>query len=346
MKNNSTLELMKVRVDNWSDLYSLEHTVPSSAISGVEGMANRLQSAGGTTQQARMIRDKKKALDRALLFSYQGANVKKCNEDKIFRALINPSRLSQDYDIKTISADFKSELAAGDVVEWLGTKSFWLVYLQDLTELAYFRADIRKCAYEIKWQIDGVNKSTYAAVKGPTETTLNTIQKHNIVMDVPNYTLSLLVPKNEETLEYFKRYTKFFLNGDDEKRCWRVEATDSISTPGIIEVYASEYYINLTEDDVENGIIGGLIEPVENPNEEIIEELIIGETFIKPKITYQYTFNGENAGVWTLNDSKLPIALVVVDNNNVKIKWTASYSGQFDLSCGDYTKTIVVESLF
>lgn len=94
MKNNSTLELMKVRVDNWSDLYSLEHTVPSSAISGVEGMANRLQSAGGTTQQARMIRDKKKALDRALLFSYQGANVKKCNEDKIFRALINPSRLS------------------------------------------------------------------------------------------------------------------------------------------------------------------------------------------------------------------------------------------------------------
>ena len=71
--------------------------------------------------------------------------------------------------------DVYGVLAAGDVVEWLGTKSFWLVYLQDLTELAYFRADIRKCAYEIKWQIDGINKSTYAAIKGPTETTLNTI---------------------------------------------------------------------------------------------------------------------------------------------------------------------------
>ena len=30
-----------------------------------------------------------------------------------------------------------------------GTK--WLVYLQDLTELAYFRGDIRKCSYDVSW---------------------------------------------------------------------------------------------------------------------------------------------------------------------------------------------------
>jgi hypothetical protein len=30
-------------------------------------------------------------------------------------------------------------------------------------------------------------------------------------MDLPNYSLSLLMPKNEDTLNYFKRYSKFYL---------------------------------------------------------------------------------------------------------------------------------------
>jgi hypothetical protein len=29
--------------------------------------------------------------------------------------------------------------------------------LQDLTELAYFRGDIRKCSYEIKWEDEDGN---------------------------------------------------------------------------------------------------------------------------------------------------------------------------------------------
>jgi hypothetical protein len=41
--------------------------------------------------------------------------------------------------------------------------------------------------------------------------------------------------------------------------CWRVEATDSISVPGILEITAVEYYANETEDDIENGVVGGLI---------------------------------------------------------------------------------------
>ena len=70
------------------------------------------------------------------------------------------------------------------------------------------------------------------------------------------------MPRNEATLKYFRRYSKFYLQDEDagaEKICWRVEATDWISTPGILEITAVEYYANLTEDDVENGIVGGLI---------------------------------------------------------------------------------------
>jgi hypothetical protein len=44
----------------------------------------------------------------------------------------------------------------------------------------------------------------------------------------------------------------------EEQVCWRVEAIDSFSTPGILEVTAVEYYANLTEDDIENGIVGAL----------------------------------------------------------------------------------------
>ena len=155
------------------------------------------------------------------------------------------------------------------------------------------------------------------------------------------------MPKNEDTLSYFKRYKKFYLQGDDT--CWRVEATDWISTPGILEVIAVEYYANETEDNIDNGIVGGLIEEIKDPNGEKVEEIdIIGDTFIKPKKSYQYTFSGTNSYTWYVDDKKYPVKLEY-DNNDpriVNLTWTAGYSGQFVLHYGNYEKTIVVESLF
>jgi hypothetical protein len=78
------------------------------------------------------------------------------------------------------------------------------------------------------------------------------------------------MPKTEETLKYFKRYSKFYLSpyieGAD-KICWRVEAIDSISMPGILEVNATEYFANKIEDDLEKGIVGALITKPIDPNE-------------------------------------------------------------------------------
>ena len=56
--------------------------------------------------------------------------------------------------------------------------------------------------------------------------------------------------------------------------CWRVEAIDWLSTPGILEVAAVEYYANETEDDIEKGIVGGLTVKPANPNDEEVEEAI------------------------------------------------------------------------
>ena len=78
-----------------------------------------------------------------------------------------------------------------------------------MTELAYFRGDIRKCSYQINWQDeDGVTHSTYAAICGPVETKIDYIQKHGISVDNPNFSLHLLMPKNKDTLKKFKRYKK------------------------------------------------------------------------------------------------------------------------------------------
>ena len=152
------------------------------------------------------------------------------------------------------------------------------------------------------------------------------------------------MPRNEYTVAYFKRYSKFYLQGDDT--CWRVEATDWISIPGILEVTAVEYYANESEDDIDAGIVGGLIEEPKDPNGEEPME-IVGETFIKVKQEYQFKFDGTYSANWVV-DKKYPVVLKVdkQDPRNIKLIWDSPYSGQFDLHYGDYSKTIVVESLF
>lgn len=328
---------------------------PAIEISGLADMSKQLNYHGGYFQQNRQIKDKKKSLEKALLYSYQGAFVKKYypEDDKVHkaemvRALINPNRLKQDYDDKIISVGFEHEFHTGDIVEWVDTNTYWLIYLQQTTEVAYFRGEIRKCRYQISWKDGSETKSTFAAVRGPVETKINYVQKHGVSIDTPNYSLSILMPLNEDTLKQFKRYSKFYLQNiqGEDKVCWRVEAVDSISTPGILEVTALEYYANETEDDLENGIVGGLVEEIKNPNDEEIEDAIIGPTFIKPKTTYTYYFNGSLLSDWKIEGIHLPLKTKKIDEYTLEIIWDSTYSGQFILSYGDYNKTIIVESLF
>lgn len=315
------------------------------SIDGIIDQEKRLHQAGGNRQQERMIKDKRRSLDYAVWHSYQAAEIVSVDatDKKPFRALINPNKLKQDYDDKILSVGFEYNVTPGTVFEWIGTKTFWIVYLQDLTELAYFRGDIRKCSHEIAWEDqDGIHK-TYAAVRGPVETKINFIQKHGVSVDVPNYSLSILMPKSESAINYFKRYSKFYLQGNET--CWRVEAVDQFSTPGILEVIAVEYYANETEDDIEKGIVGGLIAEPIIPSEPT---QIIGETFIKVKRTYDFTYDGSEGAIWEV-DQKCPVILTIDSTNarHVQVYWDSSYSGQFELRYGPYaSKTIVVESLF
>ena len=345
LSNQHTYRLMQGRLGIYD---KRPYDAEKNSIEGIDDLSMRLRHMGGHRQQERMIKDKRRSLDRAVWNSYQGAEVIRVDAEykKPVRCLINPNKLKQDYDDKIISIGYEYNFKCGDVFEWLGTKTHWLIYLQDLTELAYFRGDIRRCSYEIKWEDENGRHSTYAAVRGPVETKINYIQKHGISVDIPNYSLNILMPLNDDTVKHFQRYSKFYLNNFDSTTnqvCWRVEAVDTISTPGILEVNATEYYANEIEDDIENGIVGSLIIEKDKPADD--SEVIIGETFIKPRKEYIYKFDGGMIAEWMVQKNT-PVKYEIIDEDEIKLKWMATTSGQFTLSYGSYEKTIVVESLF
>lgn len=296
---------------------------------------------GGSTQQERMIKDKKETLERVIKYSYQGAKVLAVGELEHAVALINPNTLKQDYDDKVISISFDYGYSVGTVFDWLNTGTKWLIYLQDLTELAYFKGDIRKCNYEIKWEDNNQTYTTYVALTGPSEKKLDSAIKEGISIDSPNYSLHFYMPNNEYTSKYFDRYTKFYLQG--LPTCWRIEAIDKISMPGILEIYAHEYYANEHEDNIQEGLVGNLIIKPINTDED--NHPIKGDVFIKPKQVYTYRYEGIDPGFWSWN-TNLPIKKINENGNEITIKWDANYSGQFELCISDIKKTIVVESLF
>ena len=360
-EENISINLMKRRMGN----LDIPPTYYQNTIDTANHMAQTLKVRGGFPQQERMIKDKRKALDRATLYSYQAVRIKKIQskdnsrdgtlQSSTVRALINPNKLKVDYDEKILSVGFEHDFHCGDIFEWERTKSYWLIYMQNLDETAYFKGNIRRCSYFINWINDNGEKcSTFVAVRGPVETRIDDVQKHNITINQPNYSLDILMPKNEETMKRFQRYSTFYLKDNlspDSKICWRVEATDSISIPGILEVAAVEYYADKDKDDIEQGLVGVLESIPQDPNPSTDNKVIfiVGETYIKPKKEYIYTLGIPSKQEWKV-DKKYPVELKPFTddkgNTSVALRWKATQSGEFELYIGNYKKSIVVESLF
>ena len=317
----------------------------------LELMNRRLQWRGGNQEQ-RMIKDKYKGFLQALQYSYQGADVQKINETTVYRALINPDKNKMDYDDKILSIDYNANFKSGDIFKWVGTNTYWLIYLQELTEDAYFRAEIRRCKYQIQW-VDpetAILHSTWAYVRGPVETKIPFIQKNGISVDDPNRSLDIYIPKNEETLKKFTRYETFLLNG----LTWKIQSIDDISAEGVIQIAAVEHYTDkVLDDNVDNLSDAFIVKAVEYIDEDGISNPIdapseiIGPSFIKPTLSYEFTC-GRPGGVWSLKNER-PVELTITENA-AKVTWTELKSGGFTLcyTIGDETieKVVIVESLF
>lgn len=320
-------------------------------MNNLELMRLRLEKQGGVKQEDRMIKDKYRTFLKTLKYSYQGCDVQLAQhwydcgdevDEPRFRALINPDKTKQDYDDKILSIGYDSGYGPGDVFHWTNTDTYWIIYLQQLTEDAYFRGEIRQCRWKIKFKDkSGEWLDTWAAIRGPVETQINSIQKNQDRVDTPNLSLDILLPCNEKTMAAFDRYQEFLLAG----RCWRVEAPDIISMKNVIEIHAEEYYIDHDTDDVEQEMKNGLILEKVEPKSDIE-----GETFVRPQFEYRFTAP-EPGGTWKVREKDLPVSLVAIDGQTIAATWQAMKSGQYTLmwqkqdgNC--FTKTVVVESLF
>lgn len=341
-----------------------------AALHGLDHNETLLKYNGGIPQQDRMIKDKRRSLDRALKYSYQGAFIKKVDDSavpwgfrpvgaddtNVIRALINPNKLKADYDDKILSVPFEHGFKAGDVFEWCNTGTNWLITSQNKTELAYFRGDIRRCNYIIKWMTpDEVVHESYVATRGPVETKINFIQKNTVSLDTPNHSLNILLPKTKDTIEYFKRYARFYIMSSlyDEDPdgfpyvCYRVEAVDYISTPGIFEITAVEYYANKDKDDVEAGLADAKIFKKEKPNDSIGSTITIeGPTYIQPFIKTKYVCIGVGDH-WEVvaPDGVVEWEVDKQDSNILYVTWGHHVTGHFSIKNGQYERQVIVESL-
>lgn len=276
-------------------------------------MKARIRYAGGYVDN-RLDKAKLHSMRSAMDNSYQAEWI--TYNDQRWRCLINPDKLKEDYDQKILSIEYDSGMKEGATFYWNRTDTHWLVFLQQHTESAYFRAQIRRCNYEIN-----VNENKYwVYLRGPVETSIIWRQKHKVEFNELNYSLLMYITKNEETLDFFERFKVMKIDGHN----WRVSAKDIFSQNGIIEVYFEEFFDNEMEDEMID------ITPLP-PSPEVPH--ITGPQVVEPwQKNIKYTLEGlsdDVTGEFVVSSSKVKI--VEMTNTSCVIEILTGKGGNFNL---------------
>lgn len=292
-------------------------------MSSLNNLSKRLEFYGGGRQVDRMNKDKLRSLKKALYYSYQSATMK-LDDNTEYRCLMNPNKLTNDYDVKVLSVPFiasnlltgdeeETNISAGKVFEWKETNSHWIVCLQHLEETAYFRAEVRRCRFSI--DING--RKYWIYMRGPIETGMIWIRSQFDYFNKLNETAFMYIEKNEETLEFFSRFRKIKI----ADQYWEVQATDKLTVDGIIEVALKEDFTNNFEE-----------EPTEIKKEDIgLEPMIYGPQVLKPFSIASYSLkNIAEGGDWEISNPALA-RIKTIDGNNIIIEIITGKSGQFTL---------------
>jgi len=260
-----------------------------------------------------MNQGKLQSLQYGLKNSYQAASIIRLADEISYNCLINPDRVQPDYDNKVISIEHSAGFQPGETFYWPATNTYWLVYLQELTELAYFRGYIRHCGHKIVIQ----DTDYYVYIKGPSETSSSWSTSNDIAYNKLNQTLLMYITKNEETLSFLKRFSTIELANQK----WKIEVTDSVSIPGIIEVSLVEDFNNPLEDLMETPVIAPINQALPH---------IDGPAFIKPYEKVSYAAALVTGGTWAVNTTKVKI--LSSTDTSVDIEVTTGKSGSFELS--------------
>ena len=296
-----------------------------------ELMLKRANYKGYDAADNRNVSGKYKSFQAALKNSYQAEWItlnKGSDNESRWRCLINPSRLTENFDKKVISIDFDSGLTEGTVFYWDRTNKYWIVNLQQHTEEAYFRGTITRCDYEI--DVDGTDY--WISLTGPNETSTVWNAKHGIAWNDLNYKMKGLITKNSQTVNFFTRHKEIKLKltypdietGEtiEEWHKWKVVATDKYSSDSVIEVYLDEWYDNELEEEMRE--------------EEVIEPSLMEPHIAGPASCHVFDTNlsfsivGLSNGEFVVNSNKVKI--IKKDDKSCLIDILASKAMTFEIS--------------
>ena len=295
----------------------------------IKTLAARMEYLGGN-QIGRINQQKLRSLRWALKNSYNSRMIK-TPLHAAWPCLINTNNLKADYDKEYISVEFDSGLEAGDTFECLDDGTHWMIYLPVITETAYLQSEIIRCRYTLE-----VNEKEYwIYFQGPTETDLRWFQKNQINVNELNLSGTIYIKNDENTKNYFKRFTRVKLDGHE----WEVQVTDSITVPGIIELEVQEYYDNTIEE---------LPKIRQNSKIEIDPKpTIIGETLVKPDTIVGYMIDAEYYSPdneWSVTDNPRVRIENIKDNGRIcEVRIYAGTVKPFTLQYGDQLLKVNVD---
>lgn len=317
----------------------------------LEGLKRRIAYRGGD-QKSRMRKDKLNGLLASLEYSYQAETLER-EDGRKFKCLINPSKLTENYDWKVLSIPFeaiavnsltgrkeRTEIKCGDVFTWVENKTHWIVYLRHLEEEAYFRAEIRKCEEQIELSN---GKKYWVHWQGPSENSLVWNIKEGIAYNDLSNTAVFYITDNEEIREHLKRFTIITKSGGK----WEVQVVDR--SQGLLRVTLKETFSNKYEDLRKENEKQEEIEKIQEEVENNMKEVkILGDRYVKPYSIHTYTIDGTDGGKWFTSNSKATISEII--NNTVTIQITTGRSGNVDLiyrrdNQEDIVYNITIESL-
>ena len=114
----------------------------------LETLKTRIDYMGGNSIN-RIKKQKLKSFQSALTNDYNSRPILTPLGER-FQALINDHNTKADYDKRYVSVVYEAGLQPGDVFECLDDNTHWMVYLQDLVEVAYLKSEIVRCRYQLE----------------------------------------------------------------------------------------------------------------------------------------------------------------------------------------------------
>ena len=203
---------------------------------------------GGSSSIDKLDYRNKQLFNRALQESFNAEEVVLNNKD--WRALILEDKLTLELDQKWIGMPLESNLKPGDVIHVKRNDVRWIMVQTDLSERSFCRCVGKRCVAEITWRDEDDNvHSSWAALRGPTETSIKTEARKHILFDQGNEKVALWLPDTQET-KSLRRYKHIMVKGET----WEIASVDYLTTPGILELNLVEAQDNRDLDNTSLGI--------------------------------------------------------------------------------------------